>query len=335
MKKRMTKPMNESIDSLDRVVKGDVEANAHLDTTEAVAYDESNKADKRVEEIKNELDKKADGINGDDTESPKVKTNNTYTKTYTLDESLEDFRLEAMSLDDFDDKDDDYDYLLDFDMFDFISKLCQYDGSRNATANPLKDKKKKYNRFGTDSAEDSSHITTDMNGNIVLGHNEGDYFADIMEILDKYQIDYRGPVATPNEDFKFHLYIDVPMLAPNYPMLVGDYFEDIGMSLNDVMYDDKWGDKYHKAIDKINKSNEKELDKRQRNRRADAPKNDSRVKTLFDKAVTYAYQRGDISVEDHLTQLYATLDGEGLRYSKTAVKKNFLAAVEDDFDDEE
>ena len=333
MKKRMTKPMNESIDSLDRVVKGEVEANAHLDTAETVAYDESNKADERVEEIKNELDKKADGINGDAHEAPKVKTNNTYTKTYKLDESLEDFDLETMSLDDYSDEDD-YDNLLDFDMFEFIHKLCVYDISMNATANPLTGKKK-YNRFGNTSEGGYSQITADRNGNIVLGADEEAYFGDIMSILDKYQIDYIGPVATPNADFKFHLTVDVPKLAPNYPMLVGDYFEDIGINPNEVMYDGTWGDRYKKALDKINKSNEKELAKRQRDRRADAPKNDSRVKTLFDKAVTYAYQRGDISVEDHLIQLYATLDGEGLRYSKTTLKKNFLAAVEDDFDDEE
>ena len=335
MKKRMTKPMNESIDSLDRVVKGEVEANAHLDTTEAVAYDESNKADKRVEEIKNELDKKADGINGDAPESPKVKTNNTYTKTYKLDESVEDFAIGTMSLDDFSDEED-YDYYLDFDMFDFIHKLCVFDEGRNMTANPLSGEKKKYNRFASHGEEESSRIVVDKDGNIVLGAETAAYFNDIMRILDTYKIDYEGPTATRNSDYPFHLLIHVPMMAPNYPMLVADYFEDMGLDIEDAMYDKKWKARYTNAIDKINKENERELAKRQRERRADAPRNDSRVKTLFDKAVTLAYQQGDISIEDHLKNLYATLDGEGLRYSKTTVKNNFMDAVQDeDFDDEE
>lgn len=334
MKKRMTKRMDESIDSLDRVVKGELGASVHLDTVEADAYNEEQKIDKKVNEIKDDLKKKGDAISTKSPNAPKVKTQNTYTKTYKLDESVEDFAIGTMSLDDFSDEDD-YDAYLDFDMFDFIHKLCVFDEGKNMTANPLASEKKKYNRFAAHGEEESSRIVVDKDGNIVLGAETAAYFNDIMRILDTYKIDYEGPTATRNSDYPFHLLIHVPMMAPNYPMLVADYFEDMGLDIEDAMYDKKWKARYTNAIDKINKENERELAKRQRERRADAPRNDSRVKTLFDKAVTLAYQQGDISIEDHLTQLYATLDGEGLRYSKTAVKKNFLAAVENDFDDEE
>ena len=334
MKKRMTNTINESINTLTDVVDGKIGATVQMTPTEATVYKDTKTVEKHLNDMKDDLDKKANEIRTDSPEEPKVKDKNTYTKTYVLDESLEDFDLQTMSLDDYSDEDD-YDNLLDFDMFEFIHKLCVYDVSMNATSNPLADKKKKYNRFANSAEGDYSQIATDRDGNIVLGANETSYFEDIMEILDRYQIDYIGPVATPNADYKFHLTIDVPKLAPNYPMLVGDYFEDIGINPNEVMYDGTWGDRYKKALDKINKENDKELQKRERQRRVDG-KEDTTYLRIFKDAVTFAYQRGDISLEDHLKSLYTKLDDAGVRYSKVAVKKKFMDEFEDDeFEDEE
>ena len=94
MKQRMKKPVKESMDNIQKVVNGDTDVVATVDVVTADAIDANNAAIKHKEEVEKELSKKAEE---DGTPSPnpaygKLKEN-IYTKKYTLDESLQDFKL--------------------------------------------------------------------------------------------------------------------------------------------------------------------------------------------------------------------------------------------------
>lgn len=309
----MTKKINESIDSLERVVTGELGASVHLDTAEADAYNEEKKIDHRVEEIKSELDKRSEPIIAKEIKTDAVKNKSIYTKQYTLDESIADFDLkatlnEATTIDMLDDEDDEDTYL-DFTMQDFVMSLANYESSKHATVNPI-EPGKKYTRFRADAEDGYSQITTDGNGNVILGSDTLSDFDYIMKILDYYKIDYEGPKETRFQDFKYHLYIDVPKLAPGYPMLMVDYFEDMGMDPGDAMTQKGWGDRYRARQKKVNK----EL--------VDYGKS-TKMRKLIADAIAAAKASKDIPIQTHLTNLYAKLDELGVKYSKTAIKQRF------------
>lgn len=354
----MTRRMNETaLDNVAKVVEGEVEASSHVDATTAVAYTEEKEINHRLSDIKKKMDSSAKAVMPEErkVETPKVK--NTYTKTYTLDESIKDFNIKSylkeatalaydpkkegnalwQSLSD-DDEDDPY---FDYTMQDFVTSLANYSGSGSATANPL-ERGKKYKRFSLDTKKGIPQITTDRfgNGDIHLGSDDVKDFDDIMAILDIYKIKYTGPVKTPGQDWDYHLYIDVPKTAPGYPMLMVDYFEDIGIDPGSVMSDVKWGDRYRRAQAKLAKNADIELDRLKRQRAkdraaSDKQGNENRLKSIYDDAVTTAWRRGDIDLDTHFSNMLSTLDAEGIRYSKIKLKKQFMDEFEDDFEDED
>ena len=94
MKQRMKKPVKESMDNIQKVVNGDTDVVATVDVVTADAIDANNAAIKHKEEVEKELSKKAEegGTPSPNPEYGKMKEN-IYTKKYTLDESLQDFKL--------------------------------------------------------------------------------------------------------------------------------------------------------------------------------------------------------------------------------------------------
>lgn len=94
MKQRMKKPVKESMDNIQKVVNGDTDVVATVDVVTADAIDANNAATKHKEEVEKELFKKAEegGTPSTNPEYGKMKEN-IYTKKYTLDESLQDFKL--------------------------------------------------------------------------------------------------------------------------------------------------------------------------------------------------------------------------------------------------
>ena len=344
-----TSILNESIDSLDNVINGEIGANTHLDTTEASAYNDECVIDKHLEEVDKDLKKKATSVTPGSSKRDTMNIKNTYTKTYTLDESLKDFNLKESLLEDTDDKGnalwkslsdkDDENPYLDFTMQDFVTSLANYSSSIHATVNPL-EKGVKYKRFRNDTEKGFSQISTDGAGNISLGSDDASDFDYISKILDTYGIKHSAPIHTKYADWEYHMHIDVPKIAPGYPMLMVDYFEDRGIDPASVMASDKWADGYRNAVAKLQKEAEKELSRlekdRQRRQKAKERAGESpALKSIYDKAVTYAWQRGDIELSDHLKSLYAELDAAGVAYSKTAIKKKFMAEFEDEFEDED
>jgi hypothetical protein len=94
MKQRMKKPVKESMDNIQKVVNGDTDVVATVDVVTADAIDANNAAVKHKEEVEQKLFKMAEegGTPSPNPEYGKMKEN-TYTKRYTLDESLQDFKL--------------------------------------------------------------------------------------------------------------------------------------------------------------------------------------------------------------------------------------------------
>ena len=125
MKIRSSKQLKESMSNLDRVVnfKDDsVEVHSDMGIVMTDAYDESIKNVAKVEEIQDELDKKAETIIPEDPEAP-LNVKNDYTATLKLDESFDDFDLtearKRVSARD----ENDSDKYLDYDMFEFVYEL--------------------------------------------------------------------------------------------------------------------------------------------------------------------------------------------------------------------
>lgn len=328
---------NESIENLKRVVDNDekVAVTGHLNPVEADAYIQSEKAGKHVAEVKDELDKKAEAVV---TEAPDTgkEIKNDFTAKLVLDESMNDFALteEASSVNDgrahkVYDEDDEDDYL-DYDMFDFIYGLVTDCWPK--PLNPLGGRLRKFMYIGSDKymenpdrAENSDgHSQVASSGDTIEVYaNDVKDFNDIKKICDLYKFKYDGPNAkrSKNSHWNFSFNIHVPCEHSGYPMMVEDYFEDIGMKLEDVMPAD-FCKQYRKRQAKIDAEVEKRIAERE-------------VEKLVNKAIMNAARNGDDPLDKHLKQLYADLDAAGLKYSKQKIKKTFYDAFADDEEDVE
>lgn len=335
MSKRRIK--SESIENLKRVVDNDVKVpvTGCMDPVEADAYIQSEKAGEHVAEVQDELNKKAEEVI---TEAPDTgkEIKNDFTAKLVLDESIGDFSLteeEAPAKDGrahkFYDDDDEDDYL-DYDMFDFIYGLVTDCWPK--PLNPLGGRLRKFMYIGSDkymenpdrSENSDGHSQVASNGDTieVYANNVKD-FNDIKKICDMYKFKYDGPAAkrSKNSHWNFSFNIHVPCEHSGYPMMVEDYFEDLGMTLEDVMPGD-FCKQYRKRQAKIDAEVDKRLAERE-------------VEKLVNKAIMNAARNGDDPLEKHLKQLYADLDAAGLKYSKQKIKKTFYDAFADDEEDVE
>lgn len=335
MSKRRIK--NESIENLKRVVDNEekIPTTTAVDPVTADAYIQSEAATEHVAEVKDELDKKAEAVI---TEAPDTgkEIKNDFTAKLVLDESINDFSLteeEAPAKDGrahkFYDDDDEDDYL-DYDMFDFIYGLVTDCWPK--PINPLGGRLRKFMYIGSDKYQENPDRLENSDGHsqvastgdtIEVYANETKDFDDIKKICDMYKFKYDGPTAkrSKNSHWNFSFSIYVPCEHSGYPMMVEDYFEDIGMTLEDVMPAD-FCKQYRKRQAKIDAEVNKRLAEKE-------------VEKIVNKAIMNAARNGDDPLDKHLKQLYTDLDTAGLTYSKQKIKKAFYDAFADDDDEEE
>ena len=335
MIRRRTK--NESIENLKRVIdnKNDnVEVVGNVDIVMADAYAESIKNEEHVEEVKKDLEKSAEGITIDDAASentPEVK--NHFTAKLVLDEAINDFNLltEEENVDGRSNKfydDDGTDPYLDYDMFDFIYGLVTDCWPK--PKNPLGHRMRKFMYVGSDdylktnSLMGVGQVASSGDEIIVFANDEAD-FNDIKAVCELYKFEYKGPLKSRNlkSHWNYSFKINVPVASNGYPQMVEDYFESIGMSLEDVM-DTEFCKQYRKRMQKDSDGLQNDYNER---------KNDERVKKIFDDAVQALWQDGSISLSLGLKNLYTALNNEKLKYNRAQIKADFYDAMSDDFGD--
>lgn len=334
MSKRRIK--SESIENLKRVIDNQekISTTTAVDPVTADAYIHSEESGKHVAEVQDELKKKAEDVI---TEAPDTgkEIKNDFTAKLVLDESIDDFSLtEEEDASDgrthkVYDEDDEDDYL-DYDMFDFIYGLVTDCWPK--PLNPSGGRLRKFMYIGSDkykttSANDQKsdgHSQVASSGDsIEVYANTVEDFNDIKKICDIYKFKYSGPDAKRSSAsyWNFSFTIHVPCERSGYPMMVEDYFEDIGMTLEDVMPAD-FCKQYRKRQAKIDAEVDKRLAERE-------------VEKFVNKAIMNAARNGDDPLDMYLKQLYADLDAAGLKYSKQKIKKTFYDAFADDGEDVE
>lgn len=335
--------LNENLDNLDRVVKAEQEIPVHaeMDLVMADAYADSINNDKHIEEMNKELEKRNEEIKTENPEEGEV-IDNMYTAKLKLDESLEEFIIDDAkaytgkgndawnALDD----DDDKDYHLDYDMYDFLYALFRgLEGNANRNPkNPLGHTIRTFSPTSEDSmVKGVAHETNApqigvMFGNpyiITLSANDEKAFDDAKALCDMYQITYRGPEARKSTDnyWEYSMMVEVPMAAENYPMLLEDYFESIGLTVEDVMTP-AFAKTYRNKMARLNKE-------------ADAYSQELVRKKIVDKYIAIAYREGDKPVEDFLPDMIKELKENGVKgKAVTRYVDAYMAAMEEPEDEE-
>lgn len=322
-----------ALDNVKNVVDNDaVEVSVHLDPGTVVAYNDSIAAAEKVEEVNTDLEKKAESVITTASESPDVKADTIYTKKYTLDESIDEFKFANI-----DASKDEEDRYIEFDMFDFIYSL--FASQTDSLIRPLKalsnngkgrGRKKAddtgsafmyqgsddyIDETGEKGAEGIAQISTDTDGNVVLYQDTAEAFDNVVALCDEYGFDYEGPTPkkAPWVRWNFSFKVIVPTYADGYPMEVEDYFEKRGIPMEDVMPPEfiKGRTKDYKKLN-----------------------DEVAVEVTYDKYVTLASRNGDMPLDVFIKDMFKELDEKGAKYDRKALKDKFLSEFEDDFEDD-
>lgn len=212
----------------------------------------------------------------------------------------------------------DRDHYLDFDMFDYVySLVCTID-DYSRVLNPTNKTLKKF-----DSDKDGDcHVYTDGNSSIILDTANKKDFEGLIAVCDLYKIEHTEPTLCRdyNRDY-YQVIVEVPTISPSYPMLLEDYFESIGVSLDEVM-PQKWLTHYRSKLSKIAAESEEMI------KEAEAEK-------VYQKHVTEAWRRGDIELAEHFQSLIDELKSKDLPCKKNILRKRFLAEFGDAEPDDE
>lgn len=332
MSKRRIK--TESFENVKRVVdynKDNISTVGEMDLVTKDAYDNSIDNSAHVEEVVTELNSKAEEITLDNPDTGKeIKT--PYTKKLTLDESIEDFNIDKLN------KEDEADVTyLDFDMFDFVYNLV----SSQPPVSPINPFKKRgahkfqssigHDRYLTGDNKGHSEIDDEGNpvwvpettgggsqvgvtpdGNIIVEGNAESDFDDAIQVLDYYEIEHSDVKKSNNKlsQWKFYMTIKVPMVSSGIPMIVEDYLEDIGMTLEEAM-PAWWVKTYRTRQQKEEKERQQMI-------------NDRQVQKMVNKAITDA-ANNDEDFEVLLMKLFDDLTAAGLKYSKKEVRDKFMS----------
>jgi len=335
--------IDESIENLKRVVENEndnVDVVGEMNIVMADAYSASEKATEHIDEVKEDLEKKAEEVITDNPDEGK-QPENEYTAKLVLDEALDDFDVTQPVKDGRANKvyeDDDEDDYLDYDMFDFIYGLVTDCWPK--PLNPLGGKLRKFQRVSQDKYKNANpeseeqitpQVATSGNGKYIELYADPQYvkgedgkttevltaFDQIKEICELYKFKYSGPNPRRNSQsrWKYVFSIEVPQAGTMYPMMVEEYFNDIGYTLEDVMPAD-FCKQYRKRLNRINKEVEKRI-------------NDRDVEKLVNRAITDAAKDSTLPLKDHLDKLYNILDSRGLTYMKSKIKKTFMDAFDD------
>lgn len=214
---------------------------------------------------------------------------------------------------------EDRDHYLDFDMFDYIySLVCTIDDYSNVI-NPIGKPLKKFDNY-----ELNSQVFTDGKSNIIIETTVPEDFNNLLEVCNLYKFSYDGPIQKTDinrGNIYYRVVIHVPMAAKEYPMMLEDYFTDLGVPLDKVM-PAKWLMHYRNKLSKIKKEQDSML-------------NDSAVESIYQKYVTEAWRRGDIEIAEHYQHMVDELRESGLEFKKNLLRKRFFNEFEDDEYDEE
>ena len=130
---------SESIENLKRVVEvkdDNVEIVGDMGVVMADAYAESVKNEEHIEEVKDDLEKKADYIKTENPDTGK-EVKNEFTAKLVLDEAMEDYVAPQPSKPTKVYDDDQFDTYWDMDMFDFIYELVSISDPRRKPIDPL------------------------------------------------------------------------------------------------------------------------------------------------------------------------------------------------------
>lgn len=233
------------------------------------------------------------------------------------------------------DEEDTRDTHLDFDMFDFIYSLVSTVSAWEASLSPLDhpltkfDKphiniRHKYDEMGNkikvtdETSNEHPRVVGDGNNAIILYSDKEEHFDDIKKVCEIYKFQYEGPIrhTSLNYYWEWSFKIYVPMMGENYPMLIEDYFNDIGIALEDVMHQ-RWVVQYRSKMAKLQKEADKEY-------------NEKKLEKLYNNAVVGAWRDGTVSLDTHYNNLIETLENEGVTYKKTLLRKKFMAEFADD-----
>lgn len=333
MGKRRTR--NEAFDNLHRVVDSDnPTVVGQMNVVMADAVQDSIRNEEHIEEVNDQMKKSAEAVTPEKPAEEETPVKNEFTAKLVLDESLADFTLqeEASAKDGRARKvydDDDEDEYLDYDMFDFIYGLVTDCWPK--PLNPLNHRMRKFMYIGsdkysdseTDDSSDGHNQVASWGDTIQVYANTPEDFKDIQEVCELYKFSYDGPTPKRNKStyWNYSFTINVPCVSSGYPYMVEEYFETLGMTMEDVMPAD-FCKQYRKRQATVEKEARKYI-------------NQAEVDKLIDKAITVAAQDNTDPLEAHLKRLYADLDAAGLTYQKSKVKKTFMDAFDDPEEDNE
>jgi len=351
MVKRRSK--NESFENLTKALDSkNVDVVANIDTTMLTAVEESAEADRHVDEVNDKLKKDAEGINPEPAEDEKNPVDNKFTAKLILDESIEDFKTDGRANKVYDD--DEEDVHLDYDMFDFIYGLVvdcypkplnpvkgmkqrtfMYTGSDNYANRPFDAVNSPEDVDKVDIDAFDQHAQVSSTGDVITVYANEDRDKDgnrlgtvsafdwIQEVCKIYEFKHAGPrkrrSSASHWEYSFDIY--VPCTSNDYPMMVEEYFEELGLTMEDVMPAD-FCKQYRKKQGKIEKETSGFV-------------NDADVDKIVDQAIIKAAQDNTEPLEVHVKWLFRDLDSAGLKYQKSKVKQKFMDAFDDDFDDDE
>ena len=123
----------------------------------------------------------------------------------------------------------------DYDMFTFINNLFTRDHKETykRPLNPLGRPHKHFEYYARTDGEPSP-MGVDVDGNITIGADNIKDFDDLKEICDKYKFKYSITEPT-NSKLKYSAKIIVPKTKSGTPLDIQDYFESIGIPIEDVM----------------------------------------------------------------------------------------------------
>lgn len=354
MKITSSKQLKESMQNLERVVNfknDDVEVHSDMDVIMTDAYDQSIINQQHMEEILDDLDKQTKDIVEENPEAP-IKVKNEYTATLKLDESFDDFDLNEARTRVSARDENDTDKYLDYDMFEFVYELLAA-GAKGITniapKTPMVWRKKVTYRKNKDGekvpakevwgwfpmqkfmvagSDDASYggenegagvpqIAVEDN-DVVVYSNDLDDLKQAADGVAQYQIKCGEPKYKLNDKshWDYSMKVFVPVYSDGEIMLMSDYLEDIGMSVEDVMPPANA------------KSFRKQFDK------ADAASREVSKKVIYDKHVTRAFRDGTLDLEDVYADMCAEMAEAGITCDD-ALHAKFTAEFEDDFGDDE
>lgn len=233
------------------------------------------------------------------------------------------------------DVDETRDAHLDFDMFDYIYGLVSTVTAWEATLSPLDhpitkfdrphiNKRRKFDANGnkiklTDvSSIEYPRVISDGNNSIILRSDEKEHFDDMIQICEMYKFEYEGPIQHTLESiyWEWELRIKVPTISPNYPELIEDYFNDLGIPLEKVMHK-RWVTMYRSKMKRLQEDAEERL-------------NTAKLEKHYRKAVTKVWRDSNINPDKVFKELIDALDKDRVKYGKISLKRRFESEFESD-----